>query len=206
MIRRRKQKAAFQLSMGFIIGLIFAVILLTLSIMWIRGVFDQFGSMTDDLTQNAKANLATTFDNSQTNFDVSPAAYKMDPSHSVKLSAGVKNDDDNAEMHTYILRVFPATADASILDAEGCSDPSDIETCPTLKDDMLRWVTYSKYADSIKPNDKGYWDISIGFPQDVKKGNYVLDVVACADSDWASCSRTSPDKWGRTKQLTITAK
>lgn len=202
-VYRRKKKGAFQLSLGFIIGLVFAVILLTLSIMWIRGVFQGFSTMTDDLTQNARAQLANTFDYTQTNFDVSPAFYKLEPGRSVKLSAGVKNNDPSAQVHNFVIKVLPAAADYEIYTAEGCSD---FESCTSLQEKMMRWVTYSKYSRSANPNDKEYWDITIRFPNDVKRGSYVFDVVACADVPWDDCDRTSTNKWGRTKQLTIEAK
>ncbi|NOX71378.1 MAG: hypothetical protein GXO64_01635 [Candidatus Micrarchaeota archaeon] len=202
MVGKRNKKGAFQLSLGFIIGLIFAVILLTLSIMWIRGVFNSFGTMTDDLTQNAKSQLANTFDNSQTNFDVSPSYYKLDPGKGVKLSAGIKNDADDATGHTFVIRVFPGTADSGIISNYKCND---FESCDELKNDMLSWVTYIKNKYKVLPNEKRYWDITMNFPDTIKKGDYMYDIVACKDMEWSECTRESTN-WGQTKTLTLTAK
>ena len=203
-MKRKNRKGAFQLSLGFIIGLIFAVIVLTLAVMWIRETFSGVSVLTDDLRQNAQNTLASTFDNEKSNFDVSPKRYDLDPGKGVILSAGIKNDADDAQAHQFVIRMYPGTADQQIVENYGCTDFS---TCDGLKADMNRWLTYIHEIYRIEPNAKRFWDITVTFPEDVPKGTYMYDLVACEGNDvtFDSCDRSSAN-WGSTKTLTIRAK
>ncbi len=203
-MKRKNRKGAFQLSLSFIIGLIFAVILLTLAVMWVRDTFSGVSVLTDDLRQNAQNTLASTFDNEKTNFDVSPKRYDLDVGKSVILSAGVKNDKSDGKPHKFVIRMYPGTADQEIIENYGCTD---FDTCNELKTDMNRWLTYIQKVYNIESNAKRFWDITITLPQDVKRGTYMYDLAACEGDSvtFSGCDRSTAN-WGSTKTLTVKAK
>ncbi len=193
------RKGAIQLSLGFIVAVVFAVVLLSLAVTWLRGMIGTIGSLTDDLTQKAHDTLSETFNTGTTNFAVYPSEYKLSPGRSVKLSVGVKNDDRDGQPHTFVIHVYPAMASNEIISSYGCSN---FATCTTLQEDMLSWVTYSSEKYRIQPNLFRFWDMTISVPNNVVKGIYQYDVVACEDMDFEQCDRTTTN-WGSTQSLTI---
>lgn len=201
-IKKPKSKGAIELSLGFIITVVFAVVLLSLAIVWLRGMIGGIGTMTDDLTQKAHDTLSETFNSGKSNFAVFPKQYDLSPGGSVKLSVGVKNDDRDGKPHTFVIRVFPAMASSSIVSNYKCSKFAE---CDTLKNDMISWVTYSEEKYTIQPNVFRFWDLSVTLPDKVVKGVYQYDIVACEDMEFSDCNRETTN-WGSTLSLQITAK
>ncbi|MBN2101886.1 MAG: hypothetical protein JW716_03380 [Candidatus Aenigmarchaeota archaeon] len=199
-MKRKDRKGAFQLSLGFIIGLIFAVILLTLSISWIQGTFVSMEGLTTDLTGNAKDTLSKTFEQTKTNFDVSPSYFELAPGDGLKFSAGVKNDHKDGNTHTFVIRAFPGTAESIIVDGWSCDD---FETCTDLQEEMASWITYIKAADNVPGNEKMMRDITIKFPNNVRKGDYMFRVIACIDKSHTECEAGN---WGSAKTITLRVK
>jgi hypothetical protein len=190
------KKGAFDLSLGFIIGLIFAVILLTLAIMWIRGAFTGIGTMTNDLTQKASDTLSETFKTGTNNFDVYPGEYTLAPGTGVKLQAGIQNNAEDGAVHKFTIKITPSSASKSIVTAE-CGEGSSFNACTGLHERMLSWLTYPEEIQySIQPNTFKTWDIVITIPNDAVKGQYLFDIVACKDmADAAGCDSITAN-WG----------
>jgi hypothetical protein len=200
-IKSAKRKGAIELSLGFIVTVVFAVVLLSLAIVWIRGMIGTVGTLTDDLTQKAHDTLSETFNSGKSNFAVFPREYTIAPGNSVKLSLGVKNDDKDGQPHNFVVRVYPAMASSGIVNSYGCT--SGFAACDRLNKDMMSWVTYSGEIYKIQPNVFRFWDVSIALPNNVVKGVYQFDLVACEDST-GTCDRTSTN-WGTALSLQITA-
>jgi hypothetical protein len=199
--RKAGSKGAIELSLGFIVTVVFAVVLLSLAIFWIRGMIGTVGTLTDDLTQKAHDTMSETFNAGKANFAIYPREYKLSPGSGVKLSLGVKNDDRDGQPHDFVSHIYPAMASSSIISSYGCSS---FDTCEQLKTDMLSWLTYSNEKYRIQPNVFRFWDVSVVLPNNVVKGIYQYDIVSCEDMDFSGCDRVSTN-WGSTLSLQITA-
>ena len=84
-----ERKAAFQMSLGFIIAVVFAIVLLSLALTWLRGTIENIIGLTDDLTQQAQAQLRESFTSTATSFAVWPNQYNLNPGKGLKMSAGI---------------------------------------------------------------------------------------------------------------------
>ena len=197
----RKEKGAIQMSLGFIVAVVFAVVLLSLAVTWLRGLIGTVGTLTDDLTQKAHDTLSETFNTGTTNFAIYPKEYSLQPGRGVKLSVGIKNDDRDGQPHTFVVHVYPAMSSADILSSYGCSN---FAGCTKLKEDMLNWATYAQESYTTQPNLFKFWDVTITLPNNVVKGVYQYDIVSCEDMGFAQCDRTTTN-WGSTLPLQINA-
>ncbi|NIO22559.1 MAG: hypothetical protein GTN38_00845 [Candidatus Aenigmarchaeota archaeon] len=194
-------KGAIQLSLGFIVAVVFAVVLLSLAVTWLQGIIIGIGTLTDDLTQKAHDTLSETFNRKTTNFAVYPKEYRLDPGRGIKLSVGVNNDDRDGQPHNFVIRLYPAMASSDIISTYGCSS---FAGCSSLNEDMISWVTYSHETYRIQPNTYRFWDMTVTFPNNIVKGTYQYDIVSCEDMDYSNCDRATTN-WGSTLSLTITA-
>lgn len=194
------RKGAIQLSLGFIVAVVFAVVLLSLAVTWLRDIVGGIGTLTDDLTQKAHDTLSETFNTGLTNFAVYPGEYKLQPGRGVKLSVGVKNDDRDGEVHGFVIHVYPAMASSDVISSYACTS---FAACSDLQTDMVKWITYPFEKYTIQPNLFKFWDVSITVPNNIRKGIYQYDLVACEDMDFSSCDRATTN-WGSTQALTIT--
>ena len=55
------RKGAIELSLGFIVTVVFAVVLLSLAIVWLNSIFPTLFGITDDLFQQAQTQIQETF-------------------------------------------------------------------------------------------------------------------------------------------------
>jgi hypothetical protein len=201
-MKNTKRKGAIELSLGFIVTVVFAIVLLSLAIYWINTVIGSIGSLTDDMTQKAHDTLSDTFQTGATNFAVYPGEYTLSPGKGVKLSVGVKNDDRDGKPHSFVIRVFPAMASSNILNIYKCSKFSE---CENLTSEMMSWITYPETAYTVQPNSFKFLDVSVVIPNNAVKGIYQYDIVACEDMGFDECNRLTTN-WGSTLSLQITVK
>lgn len=195
------KKGAMQLSLGFIVAVVFAVVLLSLAVTWLRGLIGSVGTLTDDLTQKAHDTLSETFNTGTTNFAVYPKEYSLQPGRGVKLLVGIKNDDRDGQAHPFVVHIYPAMASSDVISSYGCSS---FASCANLQDDMSKWITYAQESYTIQPNLFKFWDVTVTLPNNVVKGVYQYDIVACEGIEYAQCDRTSTN-WGSTLPLQINA-
>lgn len=194
-----ERKAAFQMSMGFIIAVVFAIVLLSLALTWLRGMMDGLMGITDDLTQEAQANLRDAFRETATSFAVWPNQYNLDPGKGLRMSAGIENDAIDGKDHKFVINVVPATADEKIVSIKGCTN---FETCTTLKEEMKTWATFDKSVGLIQINSVGFKFVEIRPQADAIKGTYMFNVVACYDKvigsepSSSTCTQLSDNLWG----------
>jgi len=197
------RKGAIQMSLGFIVAVVFAVVLLSLAVTWLRTIIGDVGTLTDDLTQKAHDTLSETFNTGTTNFAIHPKEYALQPGRGVKLSVGVMNDARDGQPHDFVIHSYPAMASSDIINNYGCST---FAGCSDLQSDMVDWVTYSHSTYTIQPNRYRFWDMTVTVPNNVVKGIYQYDVVACEGTAYDQCTPTAQGNiWGSTLSLTITA-
>ncbi|MBI4021123.1 MAG: hypothetical protein HY369_02685 [Candidatus Aenigmarchaeota archaeon] len=202
-----RRKGDFQMSLGFIIAVVFSIVLLSLALTWLSGLIGGVVGLTDDLTQEAQSTLRDAFrGGTASSFAVWPSQYKLDAGKSLKMSAGIENDAIDGKDHKFVINVRPAIADQNVLLAK-CGGGETL--CPVLEADLKKWVTFDFGVGTIAINEVGFKFIEIRPPGDAVKGTYIFNVVACYDElgsgtlTSASCTETSTNLWGGSAQQVI---
>lgn len=128
-----KRKGAVELSLGFIVMVVFAVILLSLAIVWLQGVVRDIGGLTTDLTQQSANKIQEIFGETGENFAVWPSSYSMSAGKGIKLLAGIKNNARDGQAHRFVINMVPSTASNEV-----CPE-RDIKTCSVSGGEALRF-------------------------------------------------------------------
>jgi len=180
---------AFELSMGFIITIVFAVVMLTLALTWLSGYFGQVNDMSDELFQQGQNKIKDIFSEGDDNFFIWPDTYTVTLADEARIAfaAGLKNDADDGENHKFVLNVYATEV------------PNGM-----TKSQVNGWLSFSSTSKTI--NIGSYDDskkIVINIPKNAKKGNYFFEVAACWDAGGAepkssSCNADSDNLWGAT--------
>lgn len=194
------------MSLGFIIAVVFAIVLLSLALTWLRGMIENIIGITDDLTQQAQSNLRKAFEETQSSFAVWPSQYNLKPGKGLRMSAGIENDATDGKDHIFVINVIPVNADDNVLSAKGCTVFG--RSCK-LYDDLVKWITFDKTTGIIKVNSVGFKFIEIRPSNDAVKGTYLFNVIACYNQvagstpSSAGCTETSDNLWGGSAQQLI---
>ncbi|HDD46520.1 MAG TPA: hypothetical protein ENG42_03515 [Candidatus Aenigmarchaeota archaeon] len=208
------RSGAIQMSLGFIIAVVFAIVLLSLAIWWLRGVIINISGLTTDLTQQARNELQRTFGGTGENFAIFPSSYELEAGKGIRMLGGIKNNAADGQDHRFVINVVPSAASPNV-----CPE-GDISECElaggggiTLEEFMTSWLTWDKTKKPIKIGQTGEFWLEIKTPANTPKGTYMFNVYACYDSGgevprYDECNEDTPtDKiWGAEKQLVITVK
>lgn len=180
-----KSKGAFQLSLGFIVGVVFAIVLLSLAVVWIQGLIGDITIVTDDLTQEGKNKIKDAFRDVKTNFAIYPDEWELERGHSLKLLAGIINRHEDSSRHNFVINVFPQSpADNTWF------NPNEFNTpLPTQFDSIVEFP------------------ITITPPASAPAGTYVFRIITCMDASFAQCSQLDDMNFGGSPQyLRVTLK
>jgi hypothetical protein len=186
------KKGAIELSLGFIVTVVFAVVLLSLAIVWVRGMFVNIDLIAVDMTRQAQEEISKTFSETTSNFAVRPARPDITRGTKLIVQAGIKNTDASGKLLNFVINIKPGNTNTKI-----------------TKDVMAGWITQTTetYAG---PNDIAYRDVIISVPQSAETGAYMFDVFACYSEtsglDPATCDSSSGNKWGVPQTLTVNVK
>ena len=189
-------RGAVQLSIGFIVTVVIAVVLLSLALTWLRGMFGGIGGLTEDLTQQAQAKLRESFRGGEINFAIWPSQWEVQKGGSVKLSAGILNNAEDGEDHYYVINVIPAQCPKN--------------DCEKNKPE----ITFDKTKTKVAPGTEAFKYIEVSIPTRSDSGTYIFNVVACYDAgngienvpNSDECDTTHPNLWGNPQQLIISTK
>ncbi|HLD78713.1 MAG TPA: hypothetical protein VJB16_06820 [archaeon] len=202
-MRSRNGRAGdFQLSLGLIVTVVFAVVLLSLAVLWIQGVFPGLTGLTDDLVQDARAKIRETFSTSNQNFAIWPNQHTLKPGASLRMLAGIKNNAGDGKDHQFAVNVIPIGASTCAEGDAACLDA------------VRGWLTFDKTTGLVLIRDIGEKTVTITVPQNAVQGTYLFNVVVCADfiqstgaavgpPDSASCVSTSQNLFSSAKPLNI---
>jgi len=186
------KKGAIELSLGFIVTVVFAVVLLSLAIVWVRGMFVNIGGIAVDMTVQARDEISKTFSETTSNFAVRPARPDVTRGTSLKVQAGVKNNDPSGKMLKYVINIKAGNTNTKV-----------------TKEEMTKWITQTTET-AAGPNQIAYRDVVITIPQSAETGAYMFDVFACASEtaglNLATCDTTSSNLWGVPQTLTVNVK
>ncbi len=176
------KKGAIQLSLGFIVVVVFAVILLSLAIVWLQQTMGSVGGLTTDLTQQSSAKIQEIFGETGDNFAVWPSSYTLTAGKGIKLLAGIKNNARDSYDHRYVINVLPSTVSNEVC-AEGDIDSCTVSGGTSLSDYMKTWVTFDKNKNPIKQGSSYSPWIEIKVPVDARKGTYMFSVFCCYEGE-----------------------
>lgn len=202
-----ERKAAFQMSLGFIIAVVFAIVLLSLALTWLRGLIENVVGITDDLSQDAREQLRITFSETAAHFGVWPPSHDLDPGGQLKTLASIKNDAPDGQPHLYVINMIAATASPNVVNSYGCSS---FDTCTELETKMLSWLTFDTDPLKININEIDDFNVFIQPDADTVSGTYLFRLVACSDHPpsaqagsppvSSACTPTTQD-WGSSEIL-----
>lgn len=188
------KKGAIELSLGFIITVVFAVVLLSLAIFWLRNFFIGLEPLTVDLTQQAQTEIAKTFQNTDKNFAIWPSRYTIQPGKKLIMAAGIRNNDEQGRVLYYVVNMEITSTDSG-------------ESLESVND----WVLVPGAATKIDPASSATRDLTLNIPANAKQGNYLFDVYACFGAGTASaaglpsnCNINANNIWGSPQPVTIT--
>lgn len=187
-----KRKGAIELSLGFIVTVVFAVVLMSLAIVWVRGMFTDIGNIAVDMTAQAQEEISKTFSETTSNFAVRPARPDVTRGTSLKVQAGIKNNDPSGKTLRYVINIKAGNTNTKV-----------------TKEEMAKWITQTTET-AAGPNQIAYRDVVITIPQTAETGAYMFDVFACASEtsglDLTTCDTTSSNLWGVPQTLTVNVK
>ncbi len=193
------RKADFQMSMGFIIAVVFAIILLSLSITWIQGLFGDIGSITHKTTDVAQQNLLENLASSGNKVGIAaPAVTSWSEGETGSYAIGIKNADVDGE-HTYYMNVYISAVGGALAG----EDPDGWDNKAT------KWLTYPPSKD-LPAGEKDIVDLIIKpDPVTAEPGIYTFTVAVCHDDpvdDTSTCHGSDhPDFNTRSENLYGTA-
>ena len=166
------ERGAFQLSLGFIIAVVFAVALLSLAIIWVRDVFEGLFGLSDDLRQKALQELEETFKSTAKTFDIYPHQHELPPGKKLIMSAGVKNVVGDGESHPFVVNLYPVSVSSNVCEQR------DVGSCG-LTESLNKWLTFSTVSKTVQPGGSTTFDITILPDIAAKDGHYLFHVIAC---------------------------
>ncbi len=205
------------MSLGFIVAVVFAIVLLTLAITWLQGLIGDISGLTDDLTQQSQIKIQETFQQSDAAFAIWPTQYNLQAGKSLKMSAGIKNTDQEGNSLKYYINVIPA--DSSLCqggnNADAQGNPKPFDQCKTTKGESVRmmmrsWITFERTAGTVQVGTTAYKSIEVKPAKNAPKATFIYNIVACilppgssTTVDPSSCTVTSGNLWGNPESLTI---
>jgi len=188
----KNRKGAFQLSLGFIITVVFAIVLLSLAIVWLQGLIGGIEDISNQLIQQAGVKLDETFQDSEVNFAIWPPdgpPYQVPVGTKMAVVAGIRNDAADSQAHTFGVLI------------ERVSEPSGATTMPVL--------------ESVPPpktvpfrGDPAKFPLLITIPEGATQGVYIYRITACSDADdyGSDCPDSitdAPELWGTAKDFVL---
>jgi len=187
------KKGAMELSLGFIVMVVFAVILLSLAIFWVRGFFVSLEPLTVDLTQQAQSEISKTFQNTDKNFAVWPSRYTIAPGKRLILAAGIKNNDEQGNKLYFAINMRLSSTNAPGVDID------------TVTNEWVLVPGVTKADASSTANT----ELTLNIPANAKAGSYLFSIYACYGETAADagtpvdCNIESDNLWGSPQPVTI---
>jgi len=164
------RKGAFQLSLGFIIGVVFAIVLLSLAVLWIQGLIAGIEDISGDMIQQADQKLSETFQQTDQNYAVWPNSYETPPGKKIAVSAGLKNNAMDGGRHSFLVNV-------------------DIQSVPSTvtSTEVEAWMDWAKNSKTVNPNEHTQIPIHISIPHGAKSGTYIFRITGCSECKEPRC-------------------
>ena len=171
------RKGAFQMSMGFIVAVVFAVILLTLSITWIQDLFEQISVITHTTTDVARETLLEELASSGKKVGIAaPAVTDWNKGETGSYAVGIKNDNVDRDKTYYAHAYLEAVGGGAL---SGTTSNELMEMNGEIKG---TWLQYREAID-IDAGEKDSIDLVIEPAISADQGTYTFTVAICEKKD-----------------------
>lgn len=163
----------FEIGINFIVIIVVAVLILTLGITWIQGVFTSVSDMTTQITARAHENLMEDLRSGDAKMGYTvPNKVKMKRDVSGKFEVGLKNDGQEGRCYS----VYPVLVqvDNEVLARYGCSS---MQSCTGIRADIMKWFVYYNII-WINGQDVGYTLVDVKPPKNAPVGRYLFQFSA----------------------------
>lgn len=183
------KKGAFQLSLSFIIVVVFAVIVLSLAIAWIQGIFEVLNPLTHSVTDVARQELLDRIARSDSRVGIAaPDVTAWRRGDTGSYAIGVRNMATDRDK-TYSMNIYLEVLGG---DLSGRSVAS-------YTNKVGKWLTFSK--DIFVPKSTSETaDVVIRPPADAETGIYMFRIVVC---DASSCQSLQSGNLYGSAQFTL---
>lgn len=176
------QKGAFQVSMGFIIAVVFAVIMLVLAIGWLQGMFPGITQLTNQVSDIARQRLLDELAAGGKVSIAAPAVTAWGRGQTGSFALGMRNDDPSTSKTFYI------NIELDTLGGELSGQP--LASYATQSE---AWLTYSKSL-FLDPSAQGTVDIIIRPATTANVGIYVFKAYVCDSGTAATCDENAAQR------------
>ncbi len=167
-----QQKAAIEMSLGIIVALVFAVILLSLALIWVQGMFKNIGDVTHKVTDVAKQQLMQELAGGSRVGIAAPAVTTWARGETGSYALGIMNQNPDQDKRFYInIYLDKYNSGTGMLDCKGTT------SCP----DAAEWLTFST-SELIPKGESKASDIIIEPTTNAQTGTYMFRAVVCETS------------------------
>jgi len=174
-----ERKAAIDLSLGFIVTVVFAVVLLGLALAWVSGIFDPLNQITHKTTQVAIDSLLKDMNTGNKKVGLAaPSVTTWKGGETGSYVLAVKNTDVNLD-HTFFANVYLENVGGEL----SGTDPNSLT-------DVNRWITPPTTLP-LDPNQRGTIDLIIKPASNAGTGIYAFKACVCTANE-GNCHSTSP--------------
>jgi len=168
------KRGAFQLSLSFIVVVVFAVIVLSLAIAWIQGIFEVLNPLTHSITDVARQELLDRIAQSDARVGIAaPDVTQWQRGETGSYAVGVRNVRSDLDVRF--------SMDVYLEELGGALAGKSINAYATA---VRKWLTFSSEVFVAKSSSETA-DIVIKPPADAETGIYMFRIVVC---DSGSCN------------------
>jgi hypothetical protein len=178
-----QRKGAIQMSLGLIVAVVFAVILLSLLLSWVYGIFTPFEEITHKVTDVARQELLNRLAQGGGRVGIAaPAVTEWTRGQTGSFSLGIRNNDPATDK-TYSINVYLEQLGGNLAGTSAAS----------LQSEVASWLTFSS-TEFVERGGSKSSNIIIKPDANAQTGIYLLRAVVC---DAASCTDiNSPNLYG----------
>jgi len=179
MVQRR---GAIQMSLGLIVAVIFAVVFLSLAVVWVNDFMNQLTHVTEDLIKEGKTKIRETFSETDQKFDIYPKEWTLKRGEELKMVAGVINREPDSLPHSFVINVIPTKSETS------------------------SWIDNSEFNTPLTAQSGSILDFPITLtpPRTTPSGTYVFYVIACMDKSFGECSTPDDQNYESAQYVRLT--
>ena len=173
-------KGAFQLSMSFIVIVVIAVILLSLSVTFLTGIFEQINPLVNQVNQIARDKLLSELAESNNRVGIAaPAVTEWKRGETGSFAIGIRNKEtDRSQRFTINVKLDSL---GGALTGRRIADFKDVER---------KWFTYTR-SEVVQASESKTVDLTIKPNIDDLPGIYLFRAFVCT-MDVQDCDIDSP--------------
>ena len=134
-------------------------------------------------------------------FGIWPNEYKLDSGNTIRVEFSVLNNDSRE--HFFVVNVYPKKVSSNICPS------GDVNIClmpdgKKIKTYLEKWISIDRNPVKLKENALWQGSFLLKTSDEIGKGNYTFEVVACYDTESKNCFNGSETLWGKPEEIKLT--